>query len=100
MDVLGPCDLDKVECERAEEILALIKKDQIELQKIILKRDFEILNCCIQFDSSGKMHIRYNPKQMMRHSGVRGNSADSSANSDSPIAQAALPQDEHFAAKL
>lgn len=65
MDI-GPYNLDAMESERAEEILNLIQKDQIELQKIILKRDFEILNHCIAFDSNGKMFIKYNPKQMIR----------------------------------
>ena len=82
MDI-GPYNLDAMECERAEEILNLIQKDQIELQKIILKRDFEILNHCISFDQNEKMVIKYNPKQMIRQSGVRGNSADDDNSSKS-----------------
>ena len=31
MDIVGPYNLDVMECERAEEILKLIQKDQIEL---------------------------------------------------------------------
>ncbi len=58
------------------------------MQKIILKRDFEILNHCIAFDENDKMLIRYNPKQMIRQSGVRGNSTDddkSSKSSSGPV---------------
>jgi hypothetical protein len=35
---------DMLECERAKEILHLIQKDEIALQKIVLKRDHEILS--------------------------------------------------------
>ena len=48
------------------------------------------------------MKIRFNPKQMMRHSGVRGNSADDdkSATSESPLIPSESEQPDHLAAKL
>jgi hypothetical protein len=34
------------------------------------------LNHCIQFDDNDKLHVRYNPKELIKQSGIRGNSAD------------------------
>ena len=47
-----------------------------------MKRDYEILNYCISFDENHKIHVKVDPKQMMRESGVRGNSDDDGSESD------------------
>ena len=38
------------EADLVDEILHLISKDQFELDKLMLRRDYEILNNCIEFD--------------------------------------------------
>lgn len=40
------------------------------------------MNHCISFDDTGKMHVRYNPNEMIKQSGVRGNSADDDESDD------------------
>jgi hypothetical protein len=57
--------LDPGEQDTTENILNLIRKDNIQLQKLMLFRDYEILNSCISFDSEDKMSVRFNPKTLI-----------------------------------
>ena len=58
--------LDVGEMETTENILNLIRKDNIQLQKLMLVRDYEILNSCISFDSDDKMVVKFNPKPFIK----------------------------------
>jgi len=53
---------------------------------LILKRDYEILNHCIQFTEEGKMIALYNPKDFMQVASKKdrgfGFSDDSASSSD------------------
>lgn len=48
--IMGHDDTESLLDQQADELLNLMKKDQFELEKMILKRDQEILNYCIHFD--------------------------------------------------
>ena len=61
-----------------------------------MKRDYEILNHCISFDENGKIHVKYDPKKMMRESGVRGNSVDDDDSSDNLSNRADLTNRSSF----
>ena len=47
------------------ELLKTIQKDQFELEKLMLKRDHEILNNCIQIDEKGKLTVLFKPITLM-----------------------------------
>lgn len=58
--------LDVGEQDTTENILSLIRKDTIQLQKLMLVRDYEILNSCISFDNDDKMIVKFNPKPFIK----------------------------------
>ena len=68
------------DADAVDEILNLISKDQFELEKILLKRDWEILNSAISFNESGRMRILFDPKKLMAQN--KQESSDDSENSD------------------
>jgi hypothetical protein len=40
---------------------ALMPTEQFEIEKMLLKRDFEIINHCMSFDEQGRVLVRENP---------------------------------------
>lgn len=47
--------------QHSRDLLRILHRDQFELEKLILKRDSEILNRCIQMDDNGVITIRDSP---------------------------------------
>ena len=43
------------------ELLSMIQRDQFELEKLMLKRDHEILSACMQEQPDGSIRITKNP---------------------------------------
>jgi len=78
-------NLDAGEQETTDNILNLIRKDNIQLEKLMLVRDYDILNSCIQFDSQDKMSVKFNPKPFIQQTQIRGSSSSSAGNSDSDV---------------
>jgi hypothetical protein len=50
-----------------------------ELEKLMLKRDAEILNYCMRFDENGKVNIVENPSKFMVKQRKDGRSSSSSS---------------------
>lgn len=56
--------------QHSRDLLRILHRDQFELEKLILKRDSEILNRCIQIDEQGTFKVRESPLQLMHTASV------------------------------
>lgn len=52
--------------QQSRDLLRLLNRDQFELEKLMLKRDQEILDRCIRFDQDGKLTIIQSPMIYMQ----------------------------------
>ena len=52
--------------QQSRDLLRLLNRDQFELEKLMLKRDQEILDRCIRFDPDGKLTITQSPMMYMQ----------------------------------
>ena len=63
------------------ELLAMIQRDQFELEKLMLKRDHEILTACMQEEPDGTIKITKNPVELLYRGGPKSSSSASSLDS-------------------
>lgn len=78
-------DLDG-DLKKEDELLRLIQRDQFELEKLMLKRDQEILNTCIQFTLDGTMKVIQSPLVFMQRQKLTGEHSPDSIDSTSVTA--------------
>ena len=63
------------------ELLSMIQQDQFELEKLMLKRDHEILSACIVEEPDGSIKILKSPKTLLFRGGPKSSSSSSSLDS-------------------
>lgn len=93
--------------QQSRDLLKLLHRDQFELEKLLLKRDHEILSRCINIDALGAIKVAENPLKLMTTSSAdetdSGSEEHKSPRLNRQPAQKLkkrLLSDEYFDAKL
>ena len=81
------------QADLVDEILHLISKDQFELEKLMLRRDQEILNNCLEFTEQGKIIVKFSPKLLIQQNKLKNQFDDSSSSGGS---KSASPSRDHL----
>jgi len=63
------------------ELLSMIQQDQFELEKLMLKRDHEILNACIIEAADGSLKVIKSPLMLLQRGAPKSTSSCSSIDS-------------------
>jgi hypothetical protein len=58
-------------------LLRVLHRDQFELEKLLLKRDQEILSRCIKIDEQGALKVCENPLKLMHKATANAEDSDS-----------------------
>lgn len=68
--------------QQSRDLLRMLHRDQFELEKLILKRDQEILNRCIRFDHTGRMAILESPLTYMQRTSADNDCSNRSSSDE------------------